>query len=716
MPEPAVLQNMVGGGTVGDILDGWSFQQDASPANPNDPNGGTGSLSVSAVATPTSKYIGDNTADFVHNGISPEPNLGTISGIIGAPTPVLNGVSFSLSPVLSLLNATATAPPTGQQSLSDIITGYVALLAPSITVNYISANTNLYVFPGWSENLWSKLKQLFAIYKLDYTISGYTLTINDIGVRTFDMTNNQSVQIARPGPGAAQSVDMKCYHTTLVSTIGTTQFNYDQNPSVETNTTNYSGTVNNGTATIGSAAKTFGSGTKAYGASATTTGSTAVATGSLVLSHVISTTGLTAGIPYNFRFAVQAQIAGITPAPLTNKGQVKIQYSATWSDGSSAISTVTLSPTTTRSTTTRGGGFSPTGTTGPMPSGATTITFTITFQVSAVGAANYMAGPLGPGQSNVTNSVPDSIFIDAFLFTDGPLVPYFDGNSGTGYVWLGTANNSVSSKTIAAINEFYNAAKDSNASYSVNSGETQVWTVSTPDSFPTFLAQPTQGPSYPILIGQFFVSGQDNLPVTQYNWNLYGGSVSVAVGSVPGTIVITMVGPYMEIPGVPGPYTLSASDGTNTYSALSIAGLGVISTDETVTVQSGANPLTTTEVSVGLFDCPFITDLGTLYDCADWIVQDLGLGVSTLTAVLSTNEVGSFANAIGMIVTSDNEKFRVISATVARGGTQITAVNFTRMGDIDDMLTASLPTLGAYDDLWAGFTLGDWNISPLRTS
>lgn len=83
-------------------------------------------------------------------------------------------------------------------TLSAVIEQYMEACDSTLngwTLDYQAASDPNVVFPGWSDNVWAKLKELFAIYNVDlgYNASTQTFIVYDIGSRTITLKNTTPV-------------------------------------------------------------------------------------------------------------------------------------------------------------------------------------------------------------------------------------------------------------------------------------------------------------------------------------------------------------------------------------------------------------------------------------------------------------------------------------------------------------------------------------------
>lgn len=234
--------DMTGSGEVGDIKPGWSIQEDATPVNPVDASAGTGVVSMFAKSTPTSKFIIDNQITVTHD------KLGEFDGVITNATVEGASVEFNVSPLMSLLVATKTAPPIGPLPLSQIIQSYVALCTDQVTVDYQALDDPVQLYGGWQGEVWYYLKQLAACNKVEFSFSEAILTVRDVGSSTYVLDDATPVRFVTDRASTGRSINIVCQNVQLATPSIIT--NYSQNPSLETNATGWSITPINGAITV----------------------------------------------------------------------------------------------------------------------------------------------------------------------------------------------------------------------------------------------------------------------------------------------------------------------------------------------------------------------------------------------------------------------------------------------------------------------------------
>lgn len=691
----AVTISMTGSGTVGDISTGWSVDESATTVNPSESSGGTGSISMAAKATDTSEFVSENDIIFTHD------KLGNISGLVGNVTRSGAIVGLGIAPLSSLLNAERNAPPTGQQPLSEIITGYVSLVSDQISVTYLATKNPVRIYPGWQSEVWYMLNQLAAVERVQITVEGDSIVVRDWGATTVGTDDYNSLNNTFNTQATGRFVEVTCQNTKLVASLGSTKYNYSQNPSVETNIVGWTTANTSGFGTFSAARTTEWAavGGASYRAVVNTGGSASDPI-ALDVRHLIPVTAIADNETVSASVVLHTWI-GNDPSTRGVRDSV-VKYN--WlNSANTVISTTTGSsvPNMTPDATT-------TNTSGSMakPVGATNLQI-------AWSIPQFWYGSMGGGAPATYNrnlEGGDRVYMDAAILTNGSIVPYFDGNS-PGATWTGTSNNSTSIIPLPPENDFYNAFTDNNTIYSVDSGEVSKTVVQT-NNYPTYIAQPLHVMTFPTQVGTYYVIGSDNLPVTPSAWEAYGGKVEAAIGSVPGTIEITLTGPSSDIPGVAGPYSLAVSDGQNSYAALSIAGIGVTTNPETIRVNTGADDSKTTVEIAATLNSPFVTNIASAYGAAAWMGVDAAGPTVTISMTIPTNRLTSFGSTPGSLFSYKSCQYRVTDTSIGSTATSINAKWFVTADQMDAVWAGS--TADQFDASWVGYSAADVQIKPLR--
>lgn len=681
---------MAGTGTIGLIEPGWSIQENATPISPADQSGGTGAITVAAVGTRTSKFINDNETVVTHSPFSAdEASLGSITGLVDQPSITPSRVNFGIVPIASLLNVERNMPPTGQQPLSEIIPTYIATVTDRLGVVYEASTDPVCIFPGWSGDVWLHLKALCTAYRLEIVQSGLNLIVRDLGSTEINYRPGSRTVITPSTRAASRKIPIRCHFTSLVSSLGGLKYNYSQNPSLETNATGWSAAVDStlggSGGSVSSAARVTG--TSYQGAASLRIRMTDAAVPSVfsryihtavnITSHTVDVSSVADGTSMSASAFVKAPptLPDSFSIP-TNVAELRVK----WLNASAVVI-----------------GESGSSTIGTSASSWTRVSLEdMTKPVGAVTARMELRL-----RNTYINSVSSAtanrdFWVDAAFFTNGSLIPYADGDS-VDWAWAGTPNNSASSSLISEENDFYNAYDDGNEIYSVDVGEVAKFVIET-TNYPTYLAQPiiTDNPAGGV--GRYHVTGSDDLPVLGAQWLAYGGSVVVGIGEIPGTIDMTLTAPTSEIPGVPGPYSLAASDGEDQYATLSIAGIGVISNIVEYEVFTGADHTKVTTDLGPLIDIPFINDPARMYSAVAWASVDAAGSVS-LAGSVKTIDLEGFGVTQGSVFNYDDSRYRVSTSSIGAVGTSLSATRYV--------------TGVEFEALWAGKTCADfegaWN-------
>jgi hypothetical protein len=230
----------------------------------------------------------------------------------------------------------------------------------------------------------------------------------------------------------------------------------------------------------------------------------------------------------------------------------------------------------------------------------------------------------------------------------------------------------------------YDAFEDDNRIFQISAGKTETFTLVT-NSYPVIVHNPTPTDDFLISAGQYHVTGADDLPVVTQEWLDYGGSVTVAIGDSPNEIEVTLTGPTEEIPGVPGPYALAASDGASDYATLSITGSGVTTNPQTLHLYTGADPLLVTQETQTTITNVHITDEALAYSRGVW-ASDLACGPNvTLTGTLALEACAGFGLTAGAILPYADSRYRILTSAITNGGLTVTATRHVTAGDEYDV-------------------------------
>jgi hypothetical protein len=433
------------------------------------------------------------------------------------------------------------------------------------------------------------------------------------------------------------------------------------------------------------------SGSHSYKALVTNTG-TAPNYISLQMYNRSSVAGLDTTLKYSASVVVD-----FAPSGVTHKKPLTITSRLVWYDVSSnIIKTVT-------------------GSTFNIPKGTATFKWSnLTIPGGADTVCIYVTVPALNASGLPNLMVNDIVYVDAAMFNNGDPTAYFDGNSGGTTAWTGTTNNSTSTKTIPPTAVFYDAYRDNNILYTINTGEVSNTAVQT-TNFATQLFAPTCTDAAVPGLGTYAITDANGDRVTASAWNASGAKVIPTIDSeIPGLINLSFIGPKYPIPGFLAPFQFSQTSQANTLATLTILGAGVITKPTTVNLLTGANPATTPADITSTFDSPFITDIGTLYDAGVWAAVDAAGPVLSIDFSVATKTLEGFGLTAGSIVSYQNAHWRISTVKIGYNTSQVTADWYTTMQDMDTAWSGQL--MGAKDIVWSGYEFADQLIEPLRTA
>lgn len=268
----------------------------------------------------------------------------------------------------------------------------------------------------------------------------------------------------------------------------------------------------------------------------------------------------------------------------------------------------------------------------------------------------------------------------------------------------------------AGVGTVYDAAKDGQGrTFEVNVRETKTEPIQT-TNYPVALQQPQRVNTFPLQPGQYYLIGSDNLPVAPNQFEVYGGSVTVNVSTtVPGGIDLNLTGPLIPIPGVPGPYRLAISDGSNTYPAFSVVGTGVFANPQNVRMSTGADwSKVTSEVGGQALSNTFLATRAQAWDRGRWAaVRASGPNVS-ITFSLSYENSNGFGLTAGSTFEAHEAVWRVDSVSFGAAGFQVQASLYTTFGDVQPLWDGE--TIGDFASAWDAKKIKDFRVRPLANA
>jgi hypothetical protein len=273
--------------------------------------------------------------------------------------------------------------------------------------------------------------------------------------------------------------------------------------------------------------------------------------------------------------------------------------------------------------------------------------------------------------------------------------------------------------------ELYNARSDNNRIISVNVDE-KITTTVTVSGTPTVVFLPTRSSSPVAGVGEYNIIDGKGQPVPEYLFAAAGGRLDIQLDpDVPNAIDITLYAPASNYvppggsstpfggatPLYPGPYKLAYSSG-NDYAALSILGVGVKTTPETLKILTAADPEKTAQDVAKTITNQFIVSKEQAYDRGMWAVTEASGPRVTMSASLPVSTLTSFGYAAGSLIRYRDSIYRIGDATIGNLGMNFNSSRFVRVSDIDALWDGK--AVGLFDAMWEGYDSSDFVIAPLR--
>jgi hypothetical protein len=693
-----------GNGELGSIQS-WSIAgDDATPTVVGAVSGSTGNLTLNAVPVSESRYLNGDTVAVATTG------AGTFTGTVDTLSLDTTSASITAGGLLSACNITVTAPPMyGSATLQDAYSTYIGLCfttPPAIDFSGMTSNPTV-AYEGWTGVAWDYLRNLAAATRTEIAVVNGTIVVRDIGLRTIDLSQHTDadVTITPNTQDTALTVQVVNRNTTSVASVGDFIYNYALNPSVETNATDWSYVVGTGTLTTTPVRSTaiHQNGVAAYRG----------VINAALIDPIIFDPYWNYSVTQKSKFSLTTVAAGST---IYASSYVYSSCSYVFASTTSVYSNIEWynSSNVLISSTTGGSGI-----------GAVNFSFGTSWHATPQLSATVPTGAAYGLLCNTfsvamdyspTGGTPSIVFgSDSILASNSP-VSFFDGATGGG-TWTGTTNNSVSYKANPSNTSFYVALTDTtnpNNVITANAGQVVKGTVTALGS-PAALAQPVRVTTTTVGVGQYAVSGSDGLPIAAAQFEAYGGSLVVAVSATPNSIDYTFTAPATAIPGVPAPYSIAVSDGTNSYATLNIAGAGTLSSPQTLTYDTGAG--NTKNPVYGPVDIPFLTTLSDTNDRAIELAAQYGGGVQTISFGLSTTDALGLGLTPGSLVTWKENIYRIISTTVEEATVQCTASARVIGSDFDTVWAGK--TSNDFATVWGtakAYIGSDFDVSPLRAA
>lgn len=575
-------------------------------------------------------------------------------------------------------------------SLSDVFSYYFGLVFGQVftyPINYQASNNPLVVLAGWNGNVWDHVCQLCVAFGVELVFLNGVPTVRDLGSTAIDISEYAvSPQLSPSVVGNARTVTLSYQQAKTVSNQATTSktlTNLMANPTARIDATGYGLTTANG-------------GTFTRSSGVVKTNQTSMKLTPTTKNYPMGTykngkmLGLSAGKSYTLRANVYkpASTAKSTYMDPNVVGRISVQFTDS-KNGALLGATANV-----------------------IPNAAGDYVAQVDFTVPA-GAVNAYISFSG-------SNTRDTHFYNIRLTQKGLEAPgyksnvYYDGNS-KGWSWTGTANNSTSKLVtpgIPADNLIYDAYKDDNRTLTVDVQGSETTTIDVKAYLTTF-DQPVQTDSLAFKAGTYYVSASDNLPVTAAQWKAYGGSVVVAQNpDSPSSLDITVIGPSRVIPGVAGPFSLSASDGQNNYAIFSITGVGVKVNEQLLTVHTGVDEDKITREDAGQIDNFAINSLADAWEMAYLLSEANSAATQDLSLSVPIARLSGFGLTPGARFLFNGNMYRINSCNI---GNAMASISATRHVLVDDVISFYGDIL--VDDLiavWDGYTCHDTVMRPFK--
>lgn len=260
----------------------------------------------------------------------------------------------------------------------------------------------------------------------------------------------------------------------------------------------------------------------------------------------------------------------------------------------------------------------------------------------------------------------------------------------------------------------YKAYEDQNRLLSVKVGETINTTIETSNSLiavlsprqTTSISNITTGKSY------YAVSSQDGSLVSTALWEAYGGRLSVSVNpDNDKAIDVKITGPYTVVPGTTAPYSISYKSGEKDYAALVVSGTALKITEETLSLQTGADPSKTAGATTTRVNNRFIAKLSQAYDRGIWVSSNASGPRVNISGTIPVSAIDGLGLAAGSRIRHMDSIYRITDATIENLSVKFDATRHVTVADFDAKWVGN--TVSTHDRVWDGTEVQDQMIAPL---
>lgn len=256
----------------------------------------------------------------------------------------------------------------------------------------------------------------------------------------------------------------------------------------------------------------------------------------------------------------------------------------------------------------------------------------------------------------------------------------------------------------------YDAREDDNRIITVGAAQTTVTKVKA-NAYLTSVLNPIRVTTFIPGAGTYYVIDSTGLPIVADQWEDYGGRLDVAIDNAEaGVLAITLIGPSEEIPSTTAPYSLAVSDGQNQYAALSILGTGIVADPQTLNLLTGADPSITPQDVAFTVNNAFINSEEQAYDAGIWASVDASGPRVEYSLSLPTVALTGFGDTAGSLISAESSTYRVLDATVGRTATSVRAVRHVTVGDFDGRWAGR--TVANHDAFWSAYSGEDQRVLP----
>jgi len=270
----------------------------------------------------------------------------------------------------------------------------------------------------------------------------------------------------------------------------------------------------------------------------------------------------------------------------------------------------------------------------------------------------------------------------------------------------GSAVNVEYSSPAYVFGLLYDAATDNRT---ISAGVGEVTTISVKSNInPLTLTQPVATSSYPVGDGEYYVVDSSGIVVPPSVWENFGGKLFAEVDPEDNTAIkLTLTGPKSEATNAGGPYKVGTF---NDYGAMRLTGTGVYDGEDVVAVGTGVDPAKFTRTTVTSVTNPFIRNVEHAYDRGVWAAVKAGGPNVSFSATIPVSSVAGVGLTCGSLFDYANCTYRVSSASLGAIGAGISAEWYVTVADVDAIWGSQ--TVGDYDGFWGAYECQDQIIYP----